>query len=601
MSERQLLQIVEIDVDQCTRAYGTAPCAAILGTTGVRKCYNSRFTCQDPVNFNRGTLTLRFAPNQMGLPKGQLVFPALRGVSTSAQEINLSGIDPYRGPLGARAEVRVQIDDFTYGDYVTDPYRDERVEGTAQTDEPGYNPQDRGTFWSKFRSRNPYIVGRFMRVREGYVGQAFNDMRTRHYVITQIDGPSAGGGVTITARDVLDLADNDKATAPAPSLGKLAAAMSDVATSFTLEGDPTLYPQNGRVAIGGEIIEYRRASTSDATFEVVRRQVDGTVVQAHNIGDSVQACVRWENAKLYEVVRDLLRDYAGVPNGFIPFSEWETEGIRWQAAYTVTRTLAKPTGVLDLIGQLALFGVSIWWDEINQKIRYVANRPVDLPQGETYIDIVDTPGPQFSEAAHMIDGSVSVGYREDQRLSRVRIWHGQINTLGSDTDPANYRKLSEASDLSQEAPEKYGQMRMREFFTPWLGNNGNFIIADSVARRMRDRFRNTPVHVAFDVDAKDADVVELGARVRVFTRHAQDETGRPLGLPMQVRAVTEVVSGHRLQAEAETFTFDGRYGFITDNARPDYSGSTDEERALGVYFVGNALEFPDGTPPYIMF
>jgi hypothetical protein len=599
MTERRLLQIVELDVDRCTRVYGTAPCAAVLGTTGVRKCYNTRFTCQDPANFERGTLTLRFAPNQMGLPKGELVFPALRSVSTQAQEINLSGIDPNRGPLGARAEVRVEIDDFTYSDFETDPYQAERVTGAAQTDEAGYNPQDRGTFWAKFRARNPYVVGRFLRVREGYVGQAFADMRTKHYVITEINGPDARRGAMLVARDILDLADNDKALAPAPSLGRLAAPMADDATEFTLSGDPTEYPQNGFVCIGSEVIEYTRTATSAPLFTVVRRGAEGTDASAHGAFDTVQTCIKWDRAFLYEVVRDLLVDFANVPPSFIPYSDWQAEGNRWQVAYRVSRLLTRPTGIVTLLAELAIFGLQLWWDEEAQEIRYLTNRPIDI--GETYTEIVDTPAPEFSTAAHIIDDSVSVRYAEDQRLSRVQIWHGMINPTGSTSDISNFRKLSIAGDLSQESPEKYGQQRIREFFTPWLGNEGDFVTADSICRRLRDRYRDTPLHITFEVDAKDAAIVQLGARVQVFSRSVADETGKLIPAPMQIRSVSEVVSGHRIRAEAETFTFTGRYGFVTEDARPVYGSSSAAQKERGTYIVGPSLVFSDGTGPYIMF
>ena len=44
---RELLQIVELDVSRCGLTYGSNPCIAALGTTGVRKCYNTYATCQN--------------------------------------------------------------------------------------------------------------------------------------------------------------------------------------------------------------------------------------------------------------------------------------------------------------------------------------------------------------------------------------------------------------------------------------------------------------------------------------------------------------------------------------------------------------------------
>ncbi|UCH46896.1 MAG: hypothetical protein JSU95_12410, partial [Betaproteobacteria bacterium] len=219
---RELLQIVELDVDRCSLTYGAGACTAALGTTGVRKCYNTYFTCQSKDNFNREVRTLRFAKNQNGILRSDRVYPALQSVSTNPTEINLGGVNDRLGSLGKRARISVKLKDFTDSDIWFDDYQSERVDGTAQTDESGYNPQERGTFFGKLRRRFPYYVGRALRVKEGYVGDDVATMRTRNYVVTEWSGPDAAGNVTITASDVLDLASDKKAQAPAPSQGRLA-------------------------------------------------------------------------------------------------------------------------------------------------------------------------------------------------------------------------------------------------------------------------------------------------------------------------------------------------------------------------------------------
>ena len=72
--KREPVQIVEIDIDFCTLTYGSSPCTASLGTTGVRKCYNSFNTCQAKSAFNKGTLTLRFVTPRTTLPKTSNVY-----------------------------------------------------------------------------------------------------------------------------------------------------------------------------------------------------------------------------------------------------------------------------------------------------------------------------------------------------------------------------------------------------------------------------------------------------------------------------------------------------------------------------------------------
>jgi hypothetical protein len=71
---------------------------------------------------------------------------------------------------------------------------------------------------------------------------------------------------------------------------------------------------------------------------------------------------------------------------------------------------------------------------------------------------------------------------------------------------------------------------------------------------------------------------------------------------MQITSIEETVGGHRFKAKGQDYQFAGRYGFITGNSRPDYNGSTNNQRTKGTYFVDeNTLEFSDGTGPYLFF
>lgn len=137
-------------------------------------------------------------------------------------------------------------------------------------------------------------------------------------------------------------------------------------------------------------------------------------------------------------------------------------------------------------------------------------------------------------------------------------------------------------------------------FNRWLAN-ADFGITDVLATRLLNRYRNTPKQVTFDYDAKDAASFDVADPITVTTRTIQDETGNSLPTQMQVTSIQEVIPNHVLRAKAQSYVFDKRYGFIADNARPDYTGSTDEEREKGTYMVGGSGFFPDGTGPYLMF
>ena len=162
---RQPITLVEIDLPYCTRTYGTAPCAAILGTTGAVKCFNSRATCQDPDNYSAGVKTVTFAPNIAGIPDIPGIFPCLSDVSSRPGELNLSGFDPGSTALGVRARVTVKLQDFTNNDTWLDKYQSERVSGAALASGIGYDPLGRGRFLARMFARFPYYLGLSLRVR----------------------------------------------------------------------------------------------------------------------------------------------------------------------------------------------------------------------------------------------------------------------------------------------------------------------------------------------------------------------------------------------------------------------------------------------------
>lgn len=592
MTTRELLQIVEMDLERCSLTYGNAPCAAVLGSDGVRKCYNTFFTCQDQGNFTTSTETLRFAKNQNGFERKDRIYPALQSVSTNPTEINLGGVNDRLGSLGKRARVQVKLKDFADSDIWFDRYQSERVSGAAQTDEGGYNPLDRGTFFGKLRRRFPYYIGRALRVREGYVGESLASMRTRNYVVTEWSGPDAAGNVTITASDVLDLARDKKSQCPKPSQGRLETDIADSGLpSFDLVpatiGDE--YPASGTAVIGSEIVTFTR---SGDTITITARAQGGSSISSHDADDTFQLCYVADGENIATVAADLLVNFAGVDASFIDVPTWTAEALRWLSGYSMSAIITKPTGVTTLLSELSQFGVMWWWDDVAQEIRMRANRPLD--SGET--------APNLSDAVTIIEDTGRVSDLYDQRLSRVFFYHGVIDYTGSVTDGSNFKNVSVPIDASAEGAQEYNQVQAYEVFTRWLGNSGNYAAANPASGRILNRYRDTPQQIVFEYDVKDVGEIEVASPVTIQTRLLQDETGNNLPTQMQITSVEEIVPGHRLKAKAQSYQFAGRYGFFTENSRPDYDASTDDQRAKGTYFVdGGTLEFSDGTGPYRFF
>lgn len=587
---RRPIKIVEIDLPQCTRTYGSLPCTAVLGTTGARKCFNSRATCQSVTAFSPADMTLRFGENVSGARPANNVFPALTSVSARPGRVNLSGIDPKSTPLGQRARVTVVLQDFTWQDSILDPYRAQRVTGAAQADGIGYDPATRGTFFTRLHARWPYYLGRSLRVLTGYEGDALGAMRVAHYVITEWSGPNAAGVVTITAQDILNLADPDKAQAPRPSQGKLAADITGTATAFTLTpatiGDE--YDAAGLIAVGRELMRFTRVGDD---FTITERGVAETDVKAHSAGDVVQQALEYVNQPADAIIADLLVTFAGVSSAFIDSATWQAEAERWLGGIVFSAIIAKPEGVATLIGELCQHGIMVYWDEIDQELKFYVNKPLEISQ--TYVPLTD--------GAQIVEGSGDIEDSVEERASQILFWHGVIDPTDTVNDGKNFKRLHVAADLIGEGPDLYGESRVKEIFSRWFGTSGDDANAGILADRLLNRYRNTPRTLTCDIDRKDLASINLTTLVEVSSRLVLDDTGAALPYPMQVR-YREETSGERIRIEAQTFTFDGRFGFIMLDTAPDYDAASPTEIAEGCFIVDDTLlQFPDGTGPYVLF
>ena len=145
-------------------------CTAALGVTGDEKCFDTRPSCQDPDNYTLDEpQVIRLVMPSGDTPKELNAIPAVRDIETASARIR-PGKD-----LGERAQVVVTFDDFAGNDVGVDPYALERRTGAARNDGIGYNPEDRSTFWAKWRARNPYQFGSALRIFQGTREQVLAD------------------------------------------------------------------------------------------------------------------------------------------------------------------------------------------------------------------------------------------------------------------------------------------------------------------------------------------------------------------------------------------------------------------------------------------
>jgi hypothetical protein len=589
---REPLQLVQIDVDQCTRTYGTSPCTAALSADNPAKCFNTFKTCQDTANFNKGTLTLTFADNQSGLGKAETRFPALKSVSTVPTEINTGGVGRRTGALGRRERVSITLQDFAYQDTLTDPYQAERVSGVAQHSGVGYDPAARGLFFQRLLARNPYYIGRALRVYSGYVGDAIGSMTVSHYVITGWAGPDADGKVMVEAKDVLDLADDNKTQCPVASEGKLGADITDSYVStvtLTPSGVGSDYDPDGRAFIGGEIVTFTR---SGDVVTITGRGVDGSTAAAHSEGDTFQQCYYTADTAIDDVIYDLLVNFAGVDASFINTTDWGDEIDRWYNGFNLTATIVEPAGVASLIDEICTLGVSLWWDRENQEIKLRGNRPVDLTETVTSI----------SDASTVVEGSLRMEDARDMRLTDVVMYHG-LRDMSQEpaTDLRVFDRMEAVSDTDAKGANEYNQSSIYRIAMRWLGTAGDDSVARAAVSRLLNRFRDTPKVVTFSADIKDQATLQPGNLVSLTTRLIVDATGAEQATQMRIISVEETDQGNRIKVTAESSGFQKRYGFIAENSRGDYAASSASEQEKGTYIVGGSLQFGDGSGPYLVF
>lgn len=571
MANLEPVQIVEIDIDYCTLSYGTGACTALLGTTGVRKCYNTFATCQDTANFDKGTKTVSFITSTASVPKGDGVyFPALTSVSAFSSSVNIGGANPKLGALGKRGKVKVDLKDFSYHDRYLDKYQSGRVDGTAQTDEGGYDPAERGSFFTKLKSRFPFYAGRPLRVIDGYVDNgSLTVLQTRHFIITDLTGPNDSGNVSIEAKDILTLAEKDTAQAPKPSGGELETDIEVGLIEFNLLpegiGDQD-YPTSGYAVIGSEIVSYTRSSDA---ITLTGRGLYGTEEDSHSDGDSFQIAIVYEDALVNEVVEDLLSNYTDVSASYLPTTDWQQEINRWAATLLLNTVITEPTPVAELLGELAVLGISIWWDDVNQEIKIKATKPVDLD--ETITPITDDANIK----------KISQQDKDDDRLTQIHFYTVQSDPTNGVKDKSNYDRIRVTIDTVAEQENSYNDTKIREVFCRWL-NVGRDAAVRIRSLRLLSRFNTAPKVFSIKLDAKDisinlADVIEVTSRV------ITDETGKPVPTLLEVIQKSEPVAGHEVEILAQAYLYEGNYGYIMENTANGYDTATDLELEQGCY------------------
>lgn len=568
---REPIVLVQIDQDFCGNVYGVAPCTA----AGLNKCFNTRKTCQDPDNYVKDTLTLTFAEPSPNLPRDANIIPSLVNTSTAPTTINPSNSNRNISPLGARAVANVSFRDHPHSDLLVDPYLDERA----------YNPLDKSTFWAKWLVRNPYYQNRPLRIYEGYQGQDISAMRVRHYLIDALNGPDSAGRVSITAKDPLNLADREKAQVPAASQGKLLEDITNSATQIDIrEAVLTDYDAAGTVRIGDELMTYTTRALVGVNVRLsgIVRGTDGSTAEEHKAEANVQLCVRYTNANSWDVIYDLLTEYAKIPASFIDKAAWDIEGNEFLIGFEVSAVLSRPVGVSSVLNELFDQVLAyIWWDERSQEIKF---RSVRALQNAGIVN----------DQINILADSFTLTTDPRQRFSQIWIYWNQRNAALDTDNETNYDQLRVRADLEAEQPDLYGESRIRKVFARWIQSDAQAI---NLSVRLLALSVDNPKKLRIRVDAKDrsywtADV--LGVQHRSLV----DQFGDPTTERYQILSAEEIEPGEVVEYHLQSFAIRvARVGFYTEDDALNYNAYTleeIEEQRLTFYADEDAL-MPDGS------
>ena len=566
---RQPFTQIEWDLPYCAEVYATAPCTAILGTTGADRCYNTRnhlSDCQDTANFNPATKTHKFCSIVANHPIGLDYIPCVSKISNVAD----GEIDPGKS-MGRRISRRIVLQDMPYHDRGVDKYWDLR----------SYDAESQGTLFGKLIARNPFYEGSVIRIKEGYLTTPYDStlFETRTYVVDHVDFKA--DTVTITVTDFLRLADSAKAKAPVLSQGSLLADITDSATSATLIPagiGNSEYGASGRLRIDKELMDYTR--TADAL--ILTRAVGGTSAESHSAGGVVQECYVVTDTNIVDIVYELLNTYVGIDAAYLPLAtSWAAEKDLWLSTANVDRTISEPTSVFALLAEITQeFNVNFWWNDRTQIVELKANMP--LAAGVT--------ANTLTEKFDFVD--IKIKEINKDRVTQVWVLWGlrDLTKIKDNNDYANWYINPVAENLYTNENIKIIQAR-------WISSEGQ---AAGLAGRWQSRYKKAPKRVTFTVDAKNADIA-IGDIKYLDTQEIPNATGASENHRVQVIAVSEVVTGDKFAITTLSSYFTSRYGFITQSGAPDYSAASDAEKLAGCYISeAGGANFSDGTEPYRM-
>jgi hypothetical protein len=546
------VQAVNDDLTLCFRTPGTTEQAAddFTLTTKTRRWM---------------TLTQRAIP-ELG------AIPCLKTAKLQPEEVRVGKGLSYFG------QVSIELQDFVDDDFREDPFYSHASRAAID--------HEAGTYFGKLMARNPWWIGRKIRVIEGWATDGVwhsGDTIVHNFLIRDVQGPS-GGTVKITAAGPLQLLNLNDAEAPRPSEGVLLADITNIATTATL-ADAVIaadYPSSGLIRIGDEIMSYTR---SGVTLTMVRAR-QGTIADSHSAGDTVQWCLQYTDEPLMDIVLDLLTTYGGIDTTYLATDEWDSEQSVWLALYNLSGIVSQPTKILELVQSLLEASACLlWWDDTDGQLKARAVRPGVTNRGT------------WNDRFHLL-GPAVVARDMTARVSRCDIL---IDLRSAERDPkdyASYRiRVVGAEEGNGATENKTSQVHV--IASRWLSAN-QVGLAERASSQITTQLRDGRQTLQVEVAAKDA-IASIGDLLNVSTKDIVDRNGEPETIRCMVVKREAMAVGSKYRYLLERFPFTGRFAFMTDIDCPDYDDATTEQKDPGG-FMGNAdgSDFGPQDPVYVM-
>jgi len=416
--------------------------------------------------------TVRYAVPTSRLPLSIDAIPSIQGIQFDPAALELG-----KG-LGVRASLSVAFKDHRSPD--------NEVGGDRYPESRAYNPYDTGSYWGKFRSRFPYLKNQPLRWIKGNISDSMDAMETRHYVIEDFAGPDNAGNFKIVAKDILKLADGDRALAPKVSNGYLQSDIGNSTTSIALlpASVGSEYPSSGKVCIGGtEIANFTRSGDN---MTIVRAQ-DNTPAEEHKADAKVQLVLEYDGENPADIWSDLLSNYADVPSEYIPLSAWTVESDTY-INNLYSAIIPEPTPVKELLNELLTqTATTMYWSDESQLINVSVLKRVPTDAVLFDDDIIE-------------QDSLNIKDQPQSRVSQVWTYYGQLNPTLKLDEVQNYSNILATTNTDSE--EFYGSPMVKQIFSRWIPAQAQSV-ASNLNNLILQRFVDPPRRLGFRLFRND--------------------------------------------------------------------------------------------------